>query len=52
MTVLRAFADIVDINHILLYDLNKIIGSAPRKIGIEVRAYFLNNQLKTSLHVM
>lgn len=50
--VYRAFADVVDINQILLYDLNKITGSAPRKIGIDLRAYFLNNQLKTSFHVM
>lgn len=46
-------ADIVDhINQMLLYDLTKITGSAPRKIGIDLRAYFLNSQLKIALHVM
>lgn len=48
----KLYADIVDINQMLLYDLTKITGSAPRKIGIDLRAYFLNNQLNIALHVM
>lgn len=48
----KFYADIVDINQMLLYDLTKTTGSAPRKIGIDLRAYFLNNQLKIALHVM
>lgn len=48
----KLYADIVDINQMLLYDLTKITGSAPRKIGIDLRAYFLNNQLKIALRVM
>lgn len=30
----KLYADIVDINQMFLYDLTKITGSAPRKIGI------------------
>lgn len=48
----KLYGDIVDINQMLLYDLTKITGSAPRKIGIDLRAYFLNNQLKIVLHIM